>query len=57
MADNQVDGYPGATISEIHSKPGVDASLKQKPNVVLVLAGTNDAVRRQNEAPTTVASK
>ncbi|KAF2494707.1 SGNH hydrolase [Lophium mytilinum] len=45
MGDNECDGYPGLRINEIRNQTGVKTALKQKPNVVLVLAGTNDALQ------------
>ena len=40
MTNNQNEGHPGATISEIQQFAAL--SLPQKPNVVLIHAGTND---------------
>lgn len=40
MADSDNEGHNGATISEISSF--ADRSLRQRPNVVLLHAGTND---------------
>jgi lysophospholipase L1-like esterase len=40
MADNYNEGHPGATISEITGY--AMASLPERPNVILLMAGTND---------------
>ena len=40
MADNQVEGWPGAIISDIIQK--VELSLPSRPNVVIIQVGCND---------------
>ncbi|KAF2802496.1 SGNH hydrolase [Mytilinidion resinicola] len=45
MGDNECDGFPGLRISQVQNQTGLKTALKQKPNVVLVLAGTNDALQ------------
>ena len=47
MADNNNDGYDGYTIAQIQSEAG--PALRQRPNVVLLHAGTND----MNDSPPT----
>ncbi|KAF2167986.1 carbohydrate esterase family 3 protein [Zasmidium cellare ATCC 36951] len=42
MANNQNDGFPGWTISEIALAAKLTLSLAQCPNVILLHAGTND---------------
>ncbi|KAK3318801.1 SGNH hydrolase-type esterase domain-containing protein [Apodospora peruviana] len=42
MADNEVEGFPGYRIDEVHTK-AVPELQKDKPNVVLLNLGTNDA--------------
>jgi lysophospholipase L1-like esterase len=46
---NAHEGWSGFTISQISGK--ADRSLAQSPNVVLLLAGTNDMVREPKNAP------
>ncbi|KAJ8105597.1 hypothetical protein ONZ43_g7366 [Nemania bipapillata] len=41
MEDNDVEGWPGDTIDQVHTKANV-ALPKYKPNLVLLNAGTND---------------
>ncbi|KAI1258651.1 carbohydrate esterase family 3 protein [Xylariaceae sp. FL1019] len=41
MLDNNTEGWPGYTITEVHNKANV-AVPKYKPNVILVNVGTND---------------
>ncbi|KAI2640176.1 carbohydrate esterase family 3 protein [Xylaria nigripes] len=41
MEDNDVEGWPGYVINQVHTK-AIAASSKYKPNVVLINAGTND---------------
>jgi lysophospholipase L1-like esterase len=43
MRDKQHEGHPGFLISEVASK--VSCAIDQKPNLVLINAGTNDALR------------
>lgn len=43
MSNNVHEGYPGAVIHEIASK--AIPSLAQQPNLILVMAGTNDVAR------------
>ncbi|KFY42222.1 hypothetical protein V494_02521 [Pseudogymnoascus sp. VKM F-4513 (FW-928)] len=49
MADNQTEGYPGLKVSQIQNfaSPSI---AKYKPNLILINAGTNDAVKRDNIA-------
>jgi lysophospholipase L1-like esterase len=46
MADNYNEGHPGAVISQIAGY--ASASLPQRPNVVLLMAGTNDVNSDKN---------
>ncbi|KAK4236073.1 carbohydrate esterase [Achaetomium macrosporum] len=49
MADNDVEGWPGYRIEEVHAKAMASGSTpKWKPNVVLINAGTNDATQNFN---------
>ncbi|KAK0726468.1 SGNH hydrolase-type esterase domain-containing protein [Apiosordaria backusii] len=49
MRDNDVEGWPGARIEEVHAKATAAVSVpKYKPNVFLVNAGTNDALQDKN---------
>jgi hypothetical protein len=41
MDDNQVEGWPGYRIEQVAEK--AELSLPELPNVVAILAGTNDA--------------
>lgn len=43
MRDKQHEGHPGFLISEVASK--VSCAIDQLPNLVLINAGTNDAIR------------
>ncbi|KAL5435439.1 hypothetical protein PMIN07_006470 [Paraphaeosphaeria minitans] len=43
MRDKQHEGHPGFLISEVATK--VSCAIEQKPNLVLINAGTNDAMR------------
>lgn len=43
MRDRQHEGHPGFLISEVAAK--VECAIDQKPNLVLINAGTNDAIR------------
>jgi lysophospholipase L1-like esterase len=36
------EGYPGLTVSEIQMKVESSGTLKQRPNLILLMAGTND---------------
>ncbi|KAK4194132.1 family 3 putative carbohydrate esterase [Triangularia verruculosa] len=46
MRDNDVEGWPGARIDQVHAKATAAVSVpKYKPNVILVNAGTNDALQ------------
>jgi lysophospholipase L1-like esterase len=45
---NANEGYPGYTISQISAK--ADRALQLNPNVVLLLAGTNDMARQPSGA-------
>ena len=47
MADNHHEGHCGATITEINGY--VDSDFTLKPDVVLVLAGTNDMVQKDSD--------
>ncbi|KAK4109094.1 carbohydrate esterase family 3 protein [Canariomyces notabilis] len=51
MADNDVEGWPGMRIEQVHDK-AKESVPRDKPNVVLINAGTNDAVQnfKVNEA-------
>ena len=42
MPNNQNDGFPGFTISEIAFTAKLTGALAQRPNVILLHAGTND---------------
>ncbi|CAP71774.1 uncharacterized protein PODANS_6_7250 [Podospora anserina S mat+] len=49
MRDNDVEGWPGARIDEVHSRAVAAVSVpKYKPNVFLVNAGTNDALQNKD---------
>lgn len=48
MSENQNEGHDGATIDEISNF--ATNVLKQRPNVVLLHAGTNDLDRKENVA-------
>lgn len=49
MHDNDVEGWPGFRISEVHAKAAAPESVPRwKPNVVLINAGTNDALQDWN---------
>jgi lysophospholipase L1-like esterase len=41
MDDNKVEAWPGYRIEQVAKK--ADLSLSKMPNVVAILAGTNDA--------------
>lgn len=43
MADNECEGWPGFTISQVAAK--AELSIPSKPNLVLLHVGTNDAVQ------------
>ncbi|KAM0702010.1 hypothetical protein Q7P35_010920 [Cladosporium inversicolor] len=43
MADNECEGWPGFTISQVAVK--AELSIPSKPNLVLLHVGTNDAVQ------------
>ncbi|KAH8586344.1 hypothetical protein B0O99DRAFT_702959 [Bisporella sp. PMI_857] len=43
MGDNQVEGWPGAIISDLSEK--ADNTLPQRPNVVIIQCGSNDMSR------------
>jgi lysophospholipase L1-like esterase len=43
MADNECEGWPSYTISQVAQKAGL--SIPSKPNLVLLHVGTNDAVQ------------
>lgn len=47
MKDNEVEGWPGYKIHEVHAKAKT-AVPAYKPNVVLINAGTNDATGNVN---------
>jgi len=47
MKDNDVEGWPGWRVLEIHAKAN-ESLPTYKPNVVLINAGTNDAVQDFN---------
>ena len=47
MKDNDVEGWPGYRIDQIVPKASI-AVPKYKPNVVLINAGTNDAVQNKD---------
>ncbi|KAJ4402643.1 hypothetical protein N0V85_005263 [Neurospora sp. IMI 360204] len=47
MEDNEVEGWPGYRIHEVHAKART-AVPANKPNVVLINAGTNDATGNLN---------
>ncbi|ETS81634.1 hypothetical protein PFICI_06636 [Pestalotiopsis fici W106-1] len=44
MRDNDNSGWPGYVIDEVHDKSNIDTS-NYKPNLVLINAGTNDAIQ------------
>jgi lysophospholipase L1-like esterase len=46
MTDNRNEGHPGAVITQIGAF--ANQSLSQRPNVILVMAGTNDMVQSLN---------
>ncbi|KAL2153553.1 hypothetical protein VTH82DRAFT_4708 [Thermothelomyces myriococcoides] len=49
MKDNDVEGWSGFRVEEVHQKAMADESApKYKPNVVLINAGTNDAMQNFN---------
>ena len=49
MLDNDVEGWPGYRIEQVHAKAMAAASVRKwKPNVVLINAGTNDATQNWN---------
>ena len=48
MTNNNNEGYPGLTIEQISSKVSASGSFHQQPNLVLLLAGTNDMNLNQN---------
>ncbi|KAK4189441.1 family 3 putative carbohydrate esterase [Podospora australis] len=49
MADNDVEGWPGLRIEQVHQKALDPKSVsKFRPNVFLINAGTNDAVQNKN---------
>ncbi|GAB1319346.1 SGNH hydrolase-type esterase domain-containing protein [Madurella fahalii] len=49
MRDNDVEGWPGFRIDEVHEKAAAPESVPRwRPNVVLVNAGTNDAAQDWN---------
>ncbi|KAL2782956.1 SGNH hydrolase-type esterase domain-containing protein [Aspergillus keveii] len=43
MRDNNNEGWPGATVREVHDK--VRSQYRLQPNLVLINAGTNDCTR------------
>jgi lysophospholipase L1-like esterase len=47
MKDNDNEGWPGAVIDEVHTK-AKESAPKFKPNVYLVLVGTNDCVQNRD---------
>ncbi|KAK0636992.1 carbohydrate esterase family 3 protein [Bombardia bombarda] len=47
MKDNDVEGWPGYRIEQVHAKANLSVP-RFKPNVVLVNAGTNDALQASN---------
>lgn len=51
MTDNQNEGHPGAVITQIATFANL--SLSERPNVILLMAGTNDMAQSLNvsEAP------
>jgi lysophospholipase L1-like esterase len=53
MRDKQHEGHRGFLISEVASK--VSCAINQKPNLVLINAGTNDAVRSDQNGGLTFA--
>ncbi|KAI0151141.1 carbohydrate esterase family 3 protein [Pestalotiopsis sp. NC0098] len=44
MQNNQNSGWPGLVINEVHDKSNTDTP-EYKPNLVLINAGTNDAIQ------------
>ncbi|CZR68510.1 related to acetylxylan esterase [Phialocephala subalpina] len=48
MTNNQNEGHPGATISQIASYANL--SLPQQPNLILMMAGTNDMAQDNQTA-------
>lgn len=53
MRDNDVEGWPGARIDEIHARSVAPSAhnnpvARWRPNVVLINAGTNDATQRHD---------
>ncbi|KAK3900212.1 carbohydrate esterase [Staphylotrichum tortipilum] len=49
MRDNDVEGWPGNRIEQVHAKAMAAVSVPGlKPNVVLINAGTNDATQNFN---------
>ncbi|KAK3378891.1 carbohydrate esterase family 3 protein [Lasiosphaeria ovina] len=47
MRDNDVEGWPGFRIEQVHQKAATSVP-QWKPNVILVNAGTNDALQNKN---------
>ncbi|KAL2022828.1 hypothetical protein VTK56DRAFT_4359 [Thermocarpiscus australiensis] len=46
MRDNDVEGWPGYRIEQVHARATANGSVPRwRPNVVLVNAGTNDALQ------------
>lgn len=54
MVQNHNEGHPGAVISEIATY--ADQSLPDRPNVVLLMAGTNDCGKGLTGAPDRLSS-
>lgn len=48
MTNNQNEGHPGATIAEIATFANL--SLPQQPNLILMMAGTNDMAQNNETA-------
>lgn len=55
MADNAVEGWPGLRIDQVLPKAAASVP-RDRPNVVLLNAGTNDCVQDWNLDRTTLAS-
>jgi lysophospholipase L1-like esterase len=51
MKDNDVEGWPGFVIEQVHAK-ATKSVPNWKPNVILVNAGTNDCAQNRNVSST-----
>ncbi|KAJ7119300.1 lipolytic enzyme [Mycena crocata] len=56
MADNDNEGHSGATVSQIAQFATNAAALPARPNVVLLMAGTNDVFGNIGAAPATLST-